>query len=60
MEFARKNGWSVEDGRILFPKIDEMGPANEGAAGIEGGDLGQQRETIQNMVGYARDLEMIV
>ncbi len=34
------------------------------AVGVEGvggaRDLGGQKETIQNMVGYARDLEMIV
>ena len=28
--------------------------------GAAGGDVGGQKETIQNMVGYARELEMIV
>jgi hypothetical protein len=56
----------VEDGRIWFPRVDEVANANvSSAAGIgEGtliaGDLGGQKETIQNMVGYARELEMIV
>lgn len=57
MAFAHENGWSVEEGRISFPKVDELGAGGSGS----GGDVvGAQKETIQNMVGYARDLEMIV
>lgn len=56
VDFARENGWSVEDGRIYFPKVDEVA----GVGAEEGADLGGQKETIENMVGYARKLEMIV
>jgi 26S proteasome regulatory subunit N12 len=69
VEFAGKNGWTVADGRIYFPKAEEMGGAavvagEDGGAAVgslqDAGDLGQQKETIRNMVGYARELEMIV
>ena len=52
VEFAQEQGWSLEDGRIYFPGLaDDSKKAEE---------LGDQRETISNMVGYTRDLEMIV
>lgn len=41
--------------------MDELGAALAGGEeGVVGGDVGAQKETIQNMVGYARELEMIV
>lgn len=58
VDFARENGWSVEDGRIYFPKVDELGGVDGDGVGV--GAVGAQKETIQNMVGYARELEMIV
>lgn len=60
VDFARENGWSVEDGRIYFPKVDELGAAVAGGEHVAGADVGAHKETIQNMVGYARELEMIV
>ncbi len=66
VDFAQDNGWSVEDGRIYFPKVDELGGGGAAVGGEDGGvggvgaDVGAQKETIQNMVGYARELEMIV
>jgi len=49
-EFASEQGWSLEDGRIYFPGLED-------AKKIEDGD---QKEVINHMVGYARELEMIV
>ena len=45
--------------------MDELGGGavaggEDGVVGGVGGDVGAQKETIENMVGYARELEMIV
>jgi len=50
MEFASDQGWSLEDGRIYFPGLEDAKKAEEG----------DQKEIISHMVGYARELEMIV
>ena len=71
VEFAYHNGWSVDgDSNIRFPRIvsdgNDDGDDAEGGAGSSGGDVvgggagRRQKATIQNMVGYARELEMIV
>ena len=52
MEFAKQQGWTLEEGRIYFPGLE----AEKDMRGHEGG----QKEVISNMIGYARDLEMIV
>lgn len=49
-EFAHEQGWSLEDGRIYFPVPEDAKKADES----------DQKEVISNMVGYARELEMIV
>ena len=51
-EFARQQGWELEEGRIHFPGLE----AEKDVSGHEG----DQKEVISNMIGYARDLEMIV
>ena len=51
VEFAKEQGWALEEGRIYFPTLEA-----EKMMGHEGG----QKEVISNMIGYARDLEMIV
>lgn len=50
MDFASEQGWSLEDGRIRFPGLED-------AKKVEEGD---QKEVIHHMVEYARELEMIV
>ncbi|KAK4939551.1 regulatory particle non-ATPase [Elasticomyces elasticus] len=50
MDFAHEQGWSLEDGRIQFPGLEDAKKAEEG----------DQKEVIHHMVGYARELEMIV
>ena len=52
MEFANGQGWALEEGRIYFP-----GPDREKELAAESGD---QKDVIRNLVGYARELEMIV
>jgi len=52
VDFAKEQGWSLEEGRIYFPGLE----GDKGAAGHEG----DQKEVISNMISYARDLEMIV
>ena len=52
VEFARDQGWTLEEGRIYFPGLE----GDKSLAGHEG----DQKEVISNMIGYARDLEMIV
>jgi hypothetical protein len=49
-EFAGEQGWSLEDGRIHFPGLEDAKKAEDG----------DQKEVINHMVGYARELEMIV
>jgi len=50
MEFASDQGWSLEEGRIHFPGLEDVKKAEED----------EQKEVISHMVGYARELEMIV
>jgi 26S proteasome regulatory subunit N12 len=50
VNFAKDQGWSLEDGRIYFPAQEDLKKAEQG----------DQREIISNTVGYARELEMIV
>jgi 26S proteasome regulatory subunit N12 len=50
MEFASDQGWSLEDGRIHFPGLEDAKKTQEG----------DQKEVISHMVGYARELESIV
>ncbi|ETI29547.1 hypothetical protein G647_02000 [Cladophialophora carrionii CBS 160.54] len=50
MEFASDQGWSLEDGRIHFPGLEDAKKAQDG----------DQKEVISHMVGYARELESIV
>ena len=52
VEFAKQRGWALEEGRIYFPGVE----AEKDLSGHEG----DQKEIISNMIGYARDLEMIV
>jgi 26S proteasome regulatory subunit N12 len=52
VEFAKQQGWTLEEGRIYFPGLE----AEKDMSGHEG----DQKEVISNMIGYARDLEMIV
>ena len=52
VEFALQRGWALEEGRIYFPGLE----AEKDVSGHEG----DQKEIISNMIGYARDLEMIV
>jgi len=49
MDFAHEQGWSLEDGRIQFPGLEK-----------ENAEEGDKKEVIHHMVGYARELEMIV
>ena len=49
-EFAHEQGWSLEEGRIYFPIPGD-------AKKVEAGD---HKETINHVVEYARELEMIV
>lgn len=49
-EFASEQGWSLEDGRIYFPGLEDTKKAEEG----------DHKEVISHMVEYARELEMIV
>ncbi|KIW28537.1 hypothetical protein, variant [Cladophialophora immunda] len=50
MEFAREQGWSLEEGRIHFPGLEAAKKAEEG----------DEKEVINHMVEYARELESIV
>ncbi|KAJ9504094.1 regulatory particle non-ATPase [Exophiala xenobiotica] len=50
MDFANEQGWSLEEGRIYFPGLEDAKKTEEG----------DQKEVINHMVGYARELEMIV
>ncbi|KIV96787.1 hypothetical protein PV10_00605 [Exophiala mesophila] len=50
LEFASEQGWSIEEGRIYFPGLEDAKKAEQG----------DQKEVINHMVEYARDLEMIV
>ncbi|KIX07651.1 uncharacterized protein Z518_02304 [Rhinocladiella mackenziei CBS 650.93] len=50
MAFANEEGWSLKDGRIYFPGMEDAKKAEES----------DQKEVINHMVEYARELEMIV
>ena len=50
MEFASEQGWSLEDGRIVFPGLEDAKKSEQG----------DQKEVISHMVEYARELESIV
>jgi 26S proteasome regulatory subunit N12 len=50
-EFAQEQGWELRDGRIFFPLLEEGGKREEGD---------KEKEIMSNVVGYARELEMIV
>ncbi|ETN37896.1 uncharacterized protein HMPREF1541_07519 [Cyphellophora europaea CBS 101466] len=50
-EFAHEQGWSLEEGRIYFPSLEDAKKAEEGD---------KEREIMSNVVGYARELESIV
>ena len=51
VNFAKERGWEVKDGRIWFPDLDAEG---EKAGAME------SEKVIENTIGYARELEMIV
>jgi 26S proteasome regulatory subunit N12 len=50
-KFAQEQGWSLEEGRIYFPGLEDAKKAEEGD---------KEREIMSNVVGYARELESIV
>ena len=50
-EFAHEQGWSLDDGRIYFPTLEDASKAAEGD---------KEKEIMSNVVGYARELESIV
>lgn len=50
MDFASEQGWSLEEGRIYFPGLEDSKKEEDG----------DQKEVINHMVEYARELEMIV
>ncbi|KAI9723746.1 MAG: hypothetical protein M1812_001046 [Candelaria pacifica] len=54
IEFAQARGWVVKDGRIYFPLQQEQGVSNEKET------LAMSEQVIENTIGYARELEMIV
>ncbi|KZF21819.1 hypothetical protein L228DRAFT_211907 [Xylona heveae TC161] len=54
IDFANARGWIVQDGRIFFPLAAEQGPRNEKEI------LATSGTVIENTLGYARELEMIV
>ena len=51
VDFAKERGWVVKDGRIWFPDLDAEG---------EKGSAMESEKVIENTIGYARELEMIV
>ena len=51
VDFAKGRGWVVKDGRIWFPDQDAEG---------EKGAAMESEKVIENTIGYARELEMIV
>ena len=54
VEFAQGRGWVVKDGRVYFPlqQEDQMGSEKD--------ILAASGQVIENTIGYARELEMIV
>ena len=60
VSFANARGWEAKDGRVYFP--EEVGGEGEGEE-VLGGGAGRGTGTsgvIENALGYARELEMIV
>ncbi|KAI9791470.1 MAG: regulatory particle non-ATPase [Peltula sp. TS41687] len=57
VEFARRRGWAIRDGRIYFPAAN----GDQGLAGTEReSSLLASEQVIENTIGYARELETIV
>ena len=54
IEFATQRGWILRDGRIYFPVEPESAARSEKDILLASGSV------IENTVGYARELEMIV
>lgn len=54
VEFAQARSWVVKDGRIYFPLQQEDQAASEKDI------LAASGQIIENTIGYARELEMIV
>lgn len=52
VSFARESGWVVKDGRIYFPQQEDDYQSKD--------ILVTSDQVIENALGYARDLEMIV
>ncbi|KAJ4411800.1 regulatory particle non-ATPase [Didymella pomorum] len=52
VSFARESGWVVKDGRIYFPQQEEDYQSKD--------ILVTSDQVIENTLGYARELEMIV
>ncbi|KAI0836831.1 SAC3/GANP/Nin1/mts3/eIF-3 p25 family-domain-containing protein [Hypoxylon sp. FL0890] len=63
IDFARQRGWLIRDGQIYFPS---SGVTTEGEGVVVGGaeQEGDEKEfsrmIIENVLGYARELETIV
>lgn len=56
VQFAASRGWEIRDGRIWFPKDRD----SEGGEEKKDEEREAARDTVKNVVGYARELEMIV
>lgn len=54
VEFAQDRGWVAKDGRIYFPVQQGEDMRSEKEILVASGQV------IENTIGYARDLEMIV
>ncbi len=54
VDFAQSRSWVVKDGRVYFPlqQGDQMGSEKD--------ILAASGQIIENTIGYARELEMIV
>lgn len=59
VEFARQRGWTVRDGHIFFPAVGSTAEAGA-AAGGEEPEKDVSLVVIENVLGYARQLETIV
>lgn len=63
VDFARQRGWLIRDGQIYFPSsaatTDGEGVV-VGGAEEEGDEKEFSRMVIENVLGYARELETIV
>lgn len=56
IEFAKERNWTLKDGRVYFPSQEEQAESADAEKNIQltGGN------TIENAIGYARQLETIV